>query len=81
MQFRYRWKNTPHAQSVNEETVAQPRGASRCLRYGWFVAIVTVVRLLVEPEGEASAQGGVPSVSESDDAGSDIAPDPGATTA
>src|SRR6266702_3903338 len=64
-----------------KETIAPPRRVPRCLRYGWFVAIVMAVRLLVEPAGEARAQASFPSVSDSDDVDSDTAPDPSATSA
>ena len=64
-----------------QETIAPPQKASRCLRYGWFVAIVMAMRLLVEPAGEARAQASFPSVYDSDDADSDTAPDPSATSA
>src|SRR5713226_3713497 len=62
------------------ETIAHPRRVPRCLRYGWFVAIVMAVRLLVEPAGEARAQASFPSVYDSDDAHSDTAPDPSAAS-
>ena len=48
---------------------------------GWLVAIVMVVRLVVEPVSEAHAQGNLLSVYDSDVVNSDSAPDPSATSA
>lgn len=62
------------------KTITHCLNVVRCLRNRWFVATALAVLLVVEPGQEASAQGPLPSVYDSDRSDSDTAPASGAVS-